>query len=294
MQRPPEPTPPQPQVTCAGYRFGGELGRGGSGVVLAATHEQSQRRVAIKLLLPELSQSRQAVSRFFHEARTAARVCDPGIVEVYDSGYASDGSAFIAMAMLDGESLAARLARPPHPSLPFLRYLGLELARTVGAAHAHKLVHRDLKPANVFLTPEAGLPFGLRVKVLDFGMAKLNPDEGPYSFVTDKGALLGTPMYMSPEQCRGAEVDARSDVYALGCMLYELACGRPPFVQGGLGMIIGAHVYAPVPAPRALVPSLPPALERLLLRALAKQPQQRHPSMEALAQELDELGALHG
>lgn len=294
MQREPQPTEAHAQISCAGYRLGAELGRGGSGVVLAATHEQSQRRVAIKLLLPELSQSRQAVSRFFHEARTAARVCDPGIVEVYDSGYASDGSAFIAMAALDGESLAARLARPPRPALSFLRYVGLELARCVGAAHAHKLVHRDLKPANVFLAHDAALPFNARIKVLDFGMAKLNPDEGPYSFVTDKGALLGTPMYMSPEQCRGAAVDARSDVYALGCILYELACGRPPFIQGGLGMILGAHVYAPVPAPRALVPSLPVTLERLLLRALSKQPGQRQPGMQALARELEALGELHG
>jgi serine/threonine-protein kinase len=280
--------------TCAGYRLSAELGRGGSGIVYAAMHAESEKRVAIKLLLPELSQSRQAVSRFFHEARAAARVCDPGIVDIYDSGYASDGSAFIVMAALDGESLAARLARAPRVTLSWLRYLGRELARTMGAAHAQRLVHRDLKPANVFLASEAAMPFGLRVKVLDFGMAKRNPDEGPYSFVTDKGALLGTPMYMSPEQCRGGEVDARSDVYALGCILYELACGHPPFVAGGLGMILGAHVYAPVPRPRALVPSLPEALEALLLRALAKDPAQRQPSMHALSAELEALGGLDG
>jgi serine/threonine-protein kinase len=271
-----------------------ELGRGGSGVVFAATHEQTGKRVAIKLLLPELSQSRQAVSRFFHEARAAARVCDPGIVDVYDAGYADDGSAFIVMAALDGESLAARLLRAPGGTLSWLRYVACEIARTMSAAHAQRLVHRDLKPANVFLATEAAMPFGVRVKVLDFGMAKLNPDDGPYSFVTDKGALLGTPMYMSPEQCRGGEVDARSDVYALGCILYELACGHPPFVEGGLGMILGAHVYAPVPRPRTLVPTVPEALESLLLRALAKSPEQRQPSMAALSSELEALGDMHG
>jgi serine/threonine protein kinase len=271
---------------CAGYRLTAELGRGGTGTVYAAQHEHSGQRVAIKLLLPELSRSRQAVARFFHEARSAASVQDPGIVEVYDSGYADDGSAFIAMELLEGESLAGRIARPPRVSWALLRDLGIEIARIVGAAHAHQIVHRDLKPDNVFLVHEDAQRAGARVKVLDFGMAKLNPDAGPYSFITEKGALIGTPMYMSPEQCRGGEVDARTDIYALGCILYELACGRPPFVQGGLGLILGAHVYSPVPPPRALVPELPVALEQLLLRALEKAPDKRQPSMQAVSDEL--------
>jgi serine/threonine protein kinase len=283
------PTP----VVCAGYRLLAEIGRGGTGAVFAAEHEHSGQRVAIKLLRAELSHSRQAVARFFQEARSASSVADPGMAEVYDSGYADDGSAFIAMELLDGESLATRIARPPPVSLAFLRHIGREIARTVGAAHARQIVHRDLKPDNVFLTRDAAQPFGARVKVLDFGMAKLNPDEGPYSFVTDKGALIGTPLYMSPEQCRGAEVDARSDVYALGCMLYELACGRPPFVKGGLGLILGAHVYEPVRPPRELVAGLPEALDQLLLRALAKSPALRQQSMHALSLELAALGSMN-
>jgi serine/threonine-protein kinase len=274
---------------CAGYRLSKELGRGGTGTVYAAEHEESGRRVAIKVLLPELSLSRQAVARFFHEARSAASVSDPGIVEVYDAGYADDGSAFIVMELLAGESLAARIARPPSVSLAMLCHVGREIARVVGAAHRLSIVHRDLKPDNVFLVPERAQPFGARVKVLDFGMAKLNPDAGPYSFVTEKGALIGTPMYMAPEQCRGGEVDARTDVYALGCILYELACGHPPFVKGGLGLILGAHVYEPVPPPRSLVPTLPAALEELILRALAKAPDDRYPTMQAMALDLTAL-----
>jgi serine/threonine protein kinase len=273
-------------LTCGGYRLGAELGRGGTGTVFAAEHAQTGRRVAIKVLLPELSRSRQAVARFFHEARSLGSVRDPGIAEVYDHGYADDGRAFIAMELLEGESLAGRIARAPRVSLSLLRHLGIEIARIVGAAHASSIVHRDLKPDNVFLAHEPDQPFGVRVKVLDFGMAKLDPAAGPYSFVTDKNTLLGTPMYMAPEQCRGGAVDARTDVYALGCIMYELACGQPPFVTGGLGMILGAHVYEPVPPPRTLVPALPEALERLLLWMLAKAPGERPASMQILAEQL--------
>lgn len=274
----------------ADYRLLAELGRGGTGVVFAAVHEPTGRRVAVKVLRAELSDNRQAVARFFHEARSVARVVDPGVLEFYEAGYADDGSAFIAMELLEGESLGQRIARPQRVSLAFLRYIGLEVARVVGAAHAQRVIHRDLKPDNVFLARVRG--DHVQLKVLDFGMAKLNPDEGPYSFVTDKGALIGTPLYMSPEQCRGGEIDARSDVYALGCMLYELACGRPPFVEGGVGMILGAHVYQPVRPPRALVAELPEALDRLLQRALAKDPALRQQSMHELSSELNALGTM--
>ncbi|HEX5657193.1 MAG TPA: serine/threonine-protein kinase [Polyangiales bacterium] len=261
---------------CAGYRLGVVLGRGGSGTVYAA--EQGSRRAAVKLLHPEHAASRPAVRRFLHEARAAAAIVDPGIVEVYDAGFDEHGRAFIAMELLEGESLAASIARPPGVALSTLRQVGCAIAGTVGAAHGRNIVHRDLKPENVFLAHGG-------VKVLDFGMAKLDPEQGPYSFVTDRGTLVGTPAYMSPEQCRGGEVDARSDVYALGCILYEMACGRPPFVEGGLGMVLGAHVYQP-PRPPSDFAELPSALEQLLLRSLEKDPARRPPSMHALASAL--------
>ncbi|MDB4973540.1 MAG: serine/threonine protein kinase [Myxococcaceae bacterium] len=268
---------------CGPYLLGSEIGRGGSGVVFAAVHEVTGQRVAIKRLLPHLSQSRQAVSRFFHEGRAAASVRDPGIVKVFDAGLAQNGDAFIAMELLEGESLAARLATTPQPAVAWLIQAGAEVARIVGCAHEQHLVHRDLKPENVFLTLEQSRSGVERVKVLDFGMAKLNPGAGPYSFVTAKGALLGTPMYMAPEQCRGGLVDSRADVYSLGCILYEMACGRPPFVGGGMGVILGAHVYDPVPPPRSLAPHIPESLARVIVRALAKDPEHRYPTMRELA-----------
>jgi serine/threonine-protein kinase len=269
------------------------LGRGGVGEVYAAEHVLIGKQVAIKVLLPELSQSRQSVARFFHEARSAASIQDPGIVDVFDFGYDAQGNAYIAMELLKGESLGARLARVPQCTLPFISYVGAQIARVVAAAHAQRIIHRDLKPDNIFLMNDPDLPNGFRVKVLDFGMAKFCLDGSGQagSIITERGELLGTPLYMSPEQCRGlGDVDPRADIYSLGCILYEMACGRPPFVTGGVGMIIGSHIYEPVPKPRSLVPTLSAKLEALLLRALEKDPNARYQSMNELSMDLTRLG----
>lgn len=274
------------------YRVVSLLGRGGTGVVYAAEHVHTRKRVAIKVLLPELSRSREIVARFFHEARSTANIQDSGIAEVFDSGYDAQGNAYFAMELLQGESLGARLARGQRRQpLEFLVTVGQQIARIVGAAHAAQVIHRDLKPDNIFLVSDHTAPQGFHVKVLDFGMAKLSLEGGP---ITEKGALLGTPLYMSPEQCRGlGDIDARTDIYSLGCMLYELAVGHPPFVRGGVGVIIGSHIYEPVPRPRDIAPDVPPALEALLLRTLAKDPDERPQTMRELAFELARLGGQH-
>lgn len=269
------------------YRVVAPLGHGGMGAVYIAEHVLIGKQVAIKVLLPELSQSRESVSRFFNEARSAASIRDPGIVEVFDFGYDSKDNAYIVMELLKGESLRERLTREPRPPLSFVCSVGRQIARVMGAAHAQHIVHRDLKPDNIFLVDDPDMPLGFRVKVLDFGIAKLGALAGPTSIVTKNGALLGTPFYMSPEQCRGlGEVDHRTDIYALGCILYEMVCGHPPFTTGGVGLIIGSHIYQPVPKPSSLVNDVDVELEAVLLKALAKEPNDRYATMQELASAL--------
>ena len=256
-------------TTVGTYRITGVVGRGGIGTVYAAEHTLLGRPVAVKVLLPEYSQNQDLVTRLFNEARAAASIRYPGIVEIYDFGWSADGVAYIAMEMLKGENLACRLARgrlPLTQALPIIR----QIASALAAAHRTKIVHRDLKPDNVFLVRD---PSGDRVKLLDFGIAKLH---GEFSrTMTRTGTLIGTPTYMAPEQCRGVAVDHRADLYALGCMLFELLSGRPPFIGEGGGEILAAHIHVPPPSLVSLVPDAPPAICQLVDRLLRKDQAQR-------------------
>ncbi|MCE9571996.1 MAG: serine/threonine protein kinase [Deltaproteobacteria bacterium] len=278
--------------TMGGYVLGRELGRGGMGAVYLGSHALLGRPAAIKLLLPQYSRDHAAVERFFNEARAATAVRHPGIVEIFDFGFADDGSAFIVMELLDGETLAARLARvralPVGHGLAIARQIALALT----AAHRGGIVHRDLKPDNVFLVPDAEVAIRERVKVLDFGIAKL-AQLATSAARTQTGMLLGTPYYMSPEQCRGGggPLDGRSDLYALGCILFEIVCGRVPFIGEGPGEIIGAHLHVAPPRPRQLVPDLAPCVEELILRLLAKRAEDRPASAAAV---VDEIVAMAG
>jgi hypothetical protein len=274
--------------TIGGYRLVSQLGEGGMGAVYLGEHLLLGRGAAIKVLLPALSARQDVVHRFFNEARAVTAIADPGIVQVFDFGYHVDGSAFLVMELLDGEPLDARLRR--HGRLPAVDALRIarQLATSLGAAHARGIVHRDLKPENVFLVADREVAGGERVKVLDFGIAKLTA-EAPRGARTMVGVLMGTPVYMSPEQCRGAlELDHRSDVYALGCVLFHLLVGRPPFVGDGVGDIIAAHLRESAPAPSVLVAGLTPDVDAIVLRCLAKAPEGRFPSM------LDVAAALGG
>jgi tRNA A-37 threonylcarbamoyl transferase component Bud32 len=256
------------------YRLLRRIGEGGMGAVWLAEHAMLGRRAALKVLHPELSSRSEIVTRFFNEARAATAIADPGIVQIFDFGQHTDGSAYIVMELLDGEPLDRRLARHGALGLPDALRIMRQVASTLGAAHACGIVHRDLKPENVFIVRDPEVAGGERAKILDFGIAKLASEHG--GIKTHTQAVMGTPAYMSPEQCRGAgRVDQRSDVYALGCMLFALLVGRPPFDAEGAGEIIAMHLREPPPAPSSLRPGIPAEVERLVLRCLAKDPAQR-------------------
>ncbi|MCC6998582.1 MAG: protein kinase [Deltaproteobacteria bacterium] len=273
------------------YHLVRQIGAGGMGAVFEGRHELLDNRVAIKVLLPELSSDADAVKRFFNEARAATRVKHPGITQIFDFGTAKDGSAYFVMELLDGESLAARLRRQPRLTVAEQAAIGRQISGILAAAHQAEIVHRDLKPDNIFLTRDPEMPGGVRVKVLDFGIAKLaGSGSAPISVKTRTGSVMGTPYYMSPEQCRGSgEVDLRADIYSLGCVLFEMATSRPPFTGTGLGEVLGAHQFVEPPRPRSLNPGVPPALESLILKTLHKTPDGRPQTMTAVAAALDDI-----
>src|SRR5256885_5201957 len=192
------------------------------GAVYMARHPLIDRRVAVKVLRPEYAQDRTLVQRVFNEARAANAIRHPNIIEVHDVGLLPDGLPYLMMELLEGEPLARRIARLGRMSVSEAMEVARQAASALAAAHAKGIVHRDLKPDNIFLAVNPGEP--TRVKVLDFGIAKLRREMSAASYETGAGAILGTPPYMSPEQCRGvsANVDHRADVYALGIILYEM------------------------------------------------------------------------
>jgi TPR repeat protein/tRNA A-37 threonylcarbamoyl transferase component Bud32 len=259
------------------------------GVVYEGEHTTIGRKAAIKMLHPEFSHHPEIVQRFFNEARASTLVKHRGIVDVLDFGTHTNGSAYIVMELLEGESLAARLRRDRVLDLESVVTITSGIASALRAAHAKGIVHRDLKPDNVFLVTDEELPAGFFVKVLDFGIAKLALD-GATRGMTRTGHVMGTPSYMSPEQCRGAgEVDQRSDVYSLGCILFEMTCGRPPFTGSGPGDVLASHLREPAPRARSIVSSIPKKLDALIARCLEKMPAARPESMDALLAELDEI-----
>src|SRR4051812_4974304 len=277
--------------TFGGYRVIDKIGEGGMGAVYLAEHTLIGRKAAIKVLLPEHSRKQDLVDRFFNEAKTAAGLNHPALVDVFDFGVHPSGSAYLVMDYLEGENLGSRLARVAPLPIPQAIDLARQIARGMEAAHARGIVHRDLKPDNIFLVPDVETPDRDQVKILDFGIAKLLGAPSASKGATSTGMVLGTPLFMAPEQCRGTGlVDHRADIYSLGCILYLMLCARPPFDHQGVGEILAAHLFEnPVP-PRTLNPSVPGALEAVVLKPLVKDPEQRSQPMAAVAADLARIG----
>ncbi|MBX3470304.1 MAG: serine/threonine protein kinase [Planctomycetes bacterium] len=252
-----------------------ELGRGGMGVVFAARHAGLGREVALKLRLAHGDV--RGDQRFLIEAQAAARLRHPAIIAVHEVGRDEVGRAWIAMDLVQGASLDEALRRGPLEVERAAR-LALGIARALEHAHAHGVLHRDLKPSNVLVRA------GDAPLVMDFGLAKLTESA---EALTRTGDLLGTPAYMAPEQADGQRVDARADVWSLGATLYHLLVGAPPFTGGSAYKVLHGVLVEPVPRPRARRPEVPPALEAIVMRCLARPLEERYPSAGAVAADLE-------
>ena len=271
------------------YRIVGPLGAGGMGSVYRAVQVGLEREVALKVLPlgPAGGQDLEFVERFCLEASVTARLAHPNTVTIHDYGRSDDGIFYIAMEYLEGRTLAQLLESEGALSTARVLRIGAQIARGAREAHRHGLVHRDLKPSNVMLVPREEEPDF--VKVLDFGLARFYIGDG--GNLTQTGAFLGSPQYMAPELVRGAPATPQSDVYSLGVILYELACGRPPFTAPSSIAVLLEHANAPPKRPRLVDPRIPVTLEQVILRAMAKDPRERYASMDELIAALAEAEA---
>ena len=276
--------PPHALGRISKYELRDKLGRGAFGVVFTARDPSLDRDVALKVLRPTHLTNQDIVQRFLQEARATARIAHPGIVTIHDCGRVETNlgaTAFIAMELLIGESLTSRLARSGRLAPETAAEVARQVASALEAAHRVDVLHRDLKPDNIYVVPDPAMPSGERIKVLDFGLAKLGR-EGHTQLQT----VFGTPRYMSPEQCRSAtQLDHRSDIYSLGCILFELVTGRPPF-DGDVRQLLDRHQRQVPPRARSLVPELSPAFDDLIAEMLAKDPMDRPQTMGAVQRAL--------
>lgn len=271
------------EVVAGIYRIDHLVGEGGMGMVLAATHLPSQRRMALKLVQPDTAGEQGAVARFWREARAVSRLSHPNVVRVFDVGSLADDTPYMAMELLEGESLGERMDRLGPMPVDAARELIRQACEAVAAAHAIGVVHRDLKPQNMFLTRgETGAEV---LKVLDFGISKtmratVSDDHQKLTKTTD---VFGSPTYMSPEQLKASrDVDERTDVWALGVILHEMIAGAPPFGGKSVAEIFGAILYKPPEPLSKLRPDVPRHVETAVLRALEKDRDKRTATVREL------------
>jgi tRNA A-37 threonylcarbamoyl transferase component Bud32 len=288
--------PPPPKVdpylgkTIDGrYLVEGVLGEGGMGVVYVGRHKVIGKKVAIKVLRGEMARDNEITERFLQEARAASSIGNPHIIDISDFGTLPDGATYFVMEYLAGGSLSAAMDKAKAIPVPRLLHITKQIASGLGAAHDAGIIHRDLKPDNIMLITRGGGDGGKDfVKILDFGIAKVG---GEASRLTRAGSVFGTPHYMSPEQAAGTSVDLRTDIYALGIILYEMASGKVPFDADNFMGILTQHMYkAPVPL-LALVPApeIPPSLDAIIQKCLTKKVEGRYATMAALLLDIEKL-----
>jgi serine/threonine protein kinase len=265
-------------TTVGNYKVTKLLGEGGMGMVYLGEHPVIGRKVAIKVLHAALAADKDIVARFFTEARAIHMIGHPNIVEILDFGATPDGQPYFIMEYLTGEALSERVARGAMPP-DEVAAIADQMCRALSAAHGKGIVHRDLKPHNVQILEREG---ALLVKILDFGVAKiLAAPDGSQSVKTRTGSLMGTPLYMSPEQCKGAGLlDHRTDIYSLGVMFFEMLAGRPPFMAEGIGELFAMHMLEPAPPLLEFAPQTPPSMAAAVMKSLSKELDDRFPSME--------------
>ncbi|TNF37608.1 MAG: serine/threonine protein kinase, partial [Deltaproteobacteria bacterium] len=267
------------------YQIVQHLGSGGMGSVFKARQLAMNRMVALKLLHAHYASNKQAVARFNREMQVTARIEHPNTIRVYDFGQTDDGRIFLAMEFLEGQTLSKALSHGEPMGSERLVHIGTQIGKALMAAHSDGIVHRDLKPDNVMLLDR----YGERdfVKVLDFGIARFMDDSGRTQ-LTAEGAVVGTPIYMSPEQATGGAMDHRTDLYSFGVMLFEMATGRVPFDAPTTISLMVKHVQEEPPRPSDFAPGLvPDAIETLILQMLAKNPAARPASAAEVVRQLE-------
>ncbi len=268
----------------ARYEVEKVLGEGGMGLVYKARHVVLDKPLALKVLRPDVSRDQEIITRFQQEARSASAIGNQHIIDITDFGTLSNGSTYFIMEFLDGTDLTGAIEEGGTIDAVRTVHIAKQLCQALGAAHDAGIVHRDLKPDNIYLIRRGG--DSNFVKVLDFGIAKVG---GSSSKLTRAGQVFGTPHYMSPEQCAGSGVDHRTDVYALGIIMYEMTTGDVPFDADNLMGILTKHLYEEPVRPRETNPSIPEELELVILKAIAKQADARYQSMYELFEDLERL-----
>jgi serine/threonine-protein kinase len=269
--------------TIGSYRILNKIGTGGMGAVYLAEHPLIGKKVALKVIHRELAGNKEVVQRFFQEAKAVTRINNEHIVQIHDFGVTPEGDHFYIMEYLEGKTLAQLLAKERVIDVMRSLHIAAQVASALAAAHGSGVIHRDLKPDNVMLISRLGDPDF--VKLLDFGLAKVFASQSAVK--TAAGVLLGTPQYMSPEACESrATIDARTDVYALGILLFQMTTGMLPFDGETMGEVLVKQVTQLPPAPRGINPNIPPSVEQLILRCLAKAADSRFPTMNQLREAL--------